>query len=143
LVRGACFGTWICANPFWKHKIKIRLRKSIMTNAKRIKVHWKMLVKNKGNGNVIILMLLIFFFAYIDIFFFGLLWFFNVWGYLWLGLFRSPSACVPKLGTAVVRPHCSCQHYSVHLSRNIGYLASCNRLHVVEDHCCWIVVVVE
>lgn len=56
------------------------------------------------------------------------LWSFNVWGYLWLGLFRSPSACVPKRGTAVVRPHCSCQHYSVHLSRNIGYLASCNRL---------------
>lgn len=67
---------------------------------------------------------------FFDSFFFFnfLVWSFNVWGYLWLGLFRSPSACVPKRGTAVVRPHCSCQHYSVHLSRNIGYLASCNRL---------------
>lgn len=49
-------------------------------------------------------------------------------GYLWLGLFRSPSACVPRRGTAVVRPHCSYQHYSVHLSRSNGYLSSCNRL---------------
>lgn len=51
-------------------------------------------------------------------------------GYLWLGLFRSPSVCVPTPETVEVLLRCSCQHYSIHLSRSSGYRALCNRLHI-------------
>ena len=54
---------------------------------------------------------------------------FGIFGYLWLGLLRSPSACVPTLETVEVQLLCSFQHCLVHPSRNKWYLALCNRLH--------------